>query len=136
MRVVLDTNILVSTLLIPVGNPAAIYRAWQEGYFALLICAEQLDELRATLHKPAIAARIKPYNAGRLVNQLKELATSVGELPRVERSPDPTDDFLLALSEAGKADYLVTGDKGGLLALDRHKATRIISASAFAALLA
>jgi uncharacterized protein len=136
MRVVLDTNILVSTLLIPVGNPAAIYRAWQEGYFALLICAEQLDELRVTLHKPAIAARIKPYNAGRLVNQLKELATSVGELPRVERSPDPTDDFLLALSEAGKADYLVTGDKGGLLALDRHKATRIISASDFAALMA
>ena len=35
----------------------------------------------------------------------------------MERSPDPTDDFLLALSEAGKADYLVTGDKSGLLAL-------------------
>jgi uncharacterized protein len=57
-------------------------------------------------------------------------------LPRVERSPDPTDDFLLALSEAGNADYLVTGDKGGLLALDRHKATRIISARDFAALFA
>jgi len=136
MRVVLDTNILVSALLVSQGNPAAIYRAWQEGYFALLICAEQLDELRATLHKPAIAARIKPYNAGRLVNQLKELATNVGALPRVERSPDPTDDFLLALSEAGEADYLVTGDKSGLLALDHHKATRIISASGFAALLA
>jgi hypothetical protein len=54
----------------------------------------------------------------------------------VIRSPDPTDDFLLAMSEAGKADYLVTGDKGGLLALDCHKATRIISASDFAALFA
>jgi putative PIN family toxin of toxin-antitoxin system len=136
MRVVLDTNVLVSALLVHVGKPAAIYRAWQEGYFALLICTEQLDELRATLHKPAIAARIKPYHAGRLVNQLKNLATSVGTLPRVERSPDPTDDFLLALSEAGKADYLVTGDKSGLLALGHHKATRIISASDFAALVA
>ena len=134
MRVVLD--VLVSALLVHVGKPAAIYRAWQEGYFALLICAEQLDELRATLHKPAIAARIKPYYAGRLVNQLKELATCVGALPRVARSPDPTDDFLLALSEAGKADYLVTGDKSGLLALGQHKATRIISASDFAALVA
>lgn len=134
MRVVLD--VLVSALLVHVGKPAAIYRAWQEGYFALLICAEQLDELRATLHKPAIAARIKPYHAGRLVNQLKELATCVGALPRVARSPDPTDDFLLALSEAGKADYLVTGDKSGLLALGQHKATRIISASDFAALVA
>jgi putative PIN family toxin of toxin-antitoxin system len=114
MRVVLDTNILVSALIVQIGNPAAIYRAWQEGYFTLLMCAEQLNELRATLHKPAIAARIKPYKSGRLINQLKELAENVASLPRVERSPDPTDDFLLALSEAGKADYLVTGDKGGV----------------------
>lgn len=100
---------------------------------SIYICAEQFDELRATLRKPAIAARIKPYQAGRLVNQLKELAESIGSLPGAERSPDPTD-FLLALSEVGKADYLVTGDESGLLALDRRKYTRIISASDFAAL--
>jgi putative PIN family toxin of toxin-antitoxin system len=134
MRVVLDTNILVSALLVQQGHPATIFRAWQEGDFTLLICAEQLDELKATLHKPAIAVRVKPYQAGRLVNELKELAETIGPLPRVERSPDPTDDFLLALSEAGKADYLVTGDKSGLLSLARHEGTRIISASEFARL--
>jgi len=96
----------------------------------------QNDELKATLRKPAVAARIKPYNAGRLVNALKELAETIGPLPRVKRSPDPTDDFLLALSEAGRADYLVTGDKSGLLALTLHQATRIVSARDFAALLA
>ena len=136
MRVVLDTNILVSALMIQVGNPAAIYRAWQEGQFTLLTCAEHLDELRATLRKPAITERIKPYKAGGLVNERKELAESVGALPCVRRSPDPTDDFLLALSEAGNADYLVTGDKNGLLDLDNHKGTRIISARDFAALFA
>ncbi len=136
MRVVLDTNILVSALLVHLGRLAAIYRAWQEGYFALLICAEQIDELKATLHKPAIAARIKPYKAGRLVNELKDLAEIIGPLPRVRRSPDPTDDFLLAMSEAGKADYLVTGDKSGLLSLARHQGTRIVSARNFAALFA
>src|ERR1700674_164037 len=134
MRVVLDTNILVSALIAPAGNPAAIYNAWEQGKFTLLTCAEHLDELRATLQKPRVAKRIKPYKAGRLVNEIKDLAEAIGPLPRVERSPDPSDDFLLALSEAGKADYLVTGDKGGLLALDRHKATRIVSASDFAAL--
>ncbi|HEV8038132.1 MAG TPA: putative toxin-antitoxin system toxin component, PIN family [Bryobacteraceae bacterium] len=136
MRVVLDTNILVSALLVHLGHPAAIYRAWQGGHFTLLICREQLDELRATLHKPAIAARIKPYKAGRLVNQLSELAENIVSLPRVVRSPDPTDDFLLALSEASKANYLVTGDKSGLLTFGRHKNTRIISARDFAALFA
>jgi putative PIN family toxin of toxin-antitoxin system len=134
MRVVLDTNILISALMVQVGHPAAIYRAWQEGHFRLPTCREQLDELMATLHKPAIAARIKPYKAGRLVNDLKELAESIGPLPSVRRSPDPTDDFLLALSEAGKADYLVTGDKSGLLSLARHAGTRIVSASEFATL--
>jgi len=53
-----------------------------------------------------IAERIKPHAAGRLVNQLKDLAESVDALPRVKRSSDPTDDLLLALSEAGKADIL------------------------------
>jgi len=134
MRVVLDTNILVSALLLHQGHPAEIYRAWQEGNFTLLTCAEQLDELRQTLRKPAIAERIKPYKAGRLVNELKGFAEDVGVLPRVQRSPDPTDDFLLAMSEAGKADYLVTGDKSGLLALARHQNTRIVSARHFAAL--
>ena len=60
MRVVLDTNILVSALMAPTGNPAAIYNAWEDGKFTLLTCAEQIDELRATLQKPAVAGRIKP----------------------------------------------------------------------------
>lgn len=135
MRVVLDTNILISALMIQTGNPAAIYRAWQERQFTLLTCAEHLDELRATLRKPAIAERIKPYRAGGLVNEMKKLAESVDTLSRVRRSPDPTDDFLLALSESGNADYLVTGDKSGLLKLKQHKATRIVSARTFAELL-
>jgi predicted nucleic acid-binding protein len=92
--------------------------------------------LLATLQKPRVAELVKPHKAGRLVNQIKRLAEDASLLPPVNRSPDPTDDFLLALCEAGNADYLVTGDKSRLLALDRHKATRIVSASDFAALVA
>jgi uncharacterized protein len=132
MRVVLDTNILVSAMIISAGNPATIVKAWIDGKFTLLTCAEHVDELRATLQKPRVAELIKPHKAGRLVNQIKKLAEDVGDLPDVERSADPADDFLLAMAEAGRADYLVTGDKCGLLALDRHKATRIVSASDFA----
>ena len=136
MRVVLDTNILVSALIAPAGKPAAIYSAWVEGKFTLLTCAAHLDELLATLEKPRVAELVKPYKAGRLVNQIKRLAEVQSLLPPVNRSPDPTDNFLLALCEAGNADYLVTGDKSGLLALGRHKATRIVSARYFATLVA
>ena len=72
MRVVLDTNILVSALIAPAGNPAAIYNAWEQGKFTLLTCTEHLDEVRATLQKPRVANLIKPYRAGRLVNQIKK----------------------------------------------------------------
>jgi len=136
MRVVLDINIIVSALLAPAGKPAAIIRIWLDGKFTLLTCAAHVDELRSTLQKPRVSERIKPHKAGRLVNQIKELAEDIGPLPRVERSPDPTDDFLLALCEAGNADYLVTGDKSGLLVLNRHKTTRIVSPGDFAALVA
>jgi hypothetical protein len=133
MRVVLDTNILVSALIVPTGNPAAIYNVWEQGRFTLLTCTEHLDEVRATLQKPRVADLIKPYRAGRLVNQIKKLAEEVGQLPLLKRSPDPGDNYLLALAEAGQADYLVTGDKSGLLVLARHKTARIITTRDFVA---
>jgi len=136
MRVVIDTNVLVSALIAVTGKPAAIVDAWLDGKFILLTCATHVDELRSTLHKPKVAELIKPYQAGRLVNQVRKLAENVAPLPRVERSSDPTDDFLLAMSEGGKADYLVTGDKSGLLVLGRHKTTRIVSAKDFVEILA
>ncbi|HUQ95456.1 MAG TPA: putative toxin-antitoxin system toxin component, PIN family [Bryobacteraceae bacterium] len=134
MRVVLDVNIIVSALLAPAGKPAAVMRMWLDGNFTLLTCAAHDDELRSTLQKPRVSERLKPHKAGRLVNQIKRFAEDVASLPRVERSPDPMDDFLLAMCEGGSADYLVTGDKSGLLALNRHKATRIVTAREFAKL--
>jgi putative PIN family toxin of toxin-antitoxin system len=133
MRVVIDTNILVSALIVPTGQPAAVIRMWLDGKFTLLTCATHVNELRATLQKPRIAELIKPHKAGRLLNQVRKLAEDVDPLPRVERSSDPDDDYLLALSEAGNADYLVTGDKSGLLELENHKGATIISARDFAA---
>jgi putative PIN family toxin of toxin-antitoxin system len=125
----------VSALIAAAGKPATIVDAWLDGKFTLLTCAVHVDELRATLSKPRIAELIKPHKAGRPINQIRKLAEDVGALPDIERSSDPKDDFLLAMCEAGQADYLVTGDKSGLLALERHKATRIVSARDFAALL-
>jgi predicted nucleic acid-binding protein len=61
MRVVLDTNILVSALLIQVGHPAAIYHAWQEGAFTLVVCAEQRS---AELQIPPLRSHGKPGQAG------------------------------------------------------------------------
>ena len=132
MRVVLDVNILVSALIGDAGMPALIYQAWEDGLFIQLSCSEHIAELRATLRKPRVAALIRPHRAGRLVNDVRKFAHIIVALPHVRRSADPFDDYLLALAEAGQADYLVTGDKDGLLALRRHKGTQIVSARLFA----
>jgi len=65
------------------------------------------------------------------VNQIRAHAELVTQLPHIRRSADPLEDFLLGMSEAGGADYLVTGDKAGLLKLERHCGTVILTARAF-----
>jgi putative PIN family toxin of toxin-antitoxin system len=133
VRVILDTNILISALTSQAGPPAGIYRAWLHGAFVPITSREQIDELETTLAKPAIVLGIvRRSEAGTMVNHLLNLAEFVSPLPKVRRSIDPEDDYLLAMAEADKADFLVSGDKAGLLALVRHAGASIISPRAFA----
>jgi uncharacterized protein len=131
VRVVLDTNVLVSALLSPEGPPALIYAAWIEGRFSLLSSQEQIAEVKATLAKPKLRKYVRRAQIGKLVNELSFFAEIVTELPVVERSPDRDDDYLLELAEGGGADYLVTGDKGDMLLLEKHGRTRIVGAGFF-----
>ena len=134
MRVILDTNVLVSAILSPGSNADLALRQWLDGRFVLLTCSEQLAEVKSTLRKPYVARHYTPHDAGRLINLLRTLALQIERLPMVRRSWDPEDDFLLALAEAGEADYLVTGDKAGLLDLKRHAGTGILTPVQFARL--
>ena len=132
MRVILDTNILLSGLIAPAGVPGRLIDAWLDRRFTLVTHPLQLDEFRAVSRRDKIRALVRSSEAGRLVNQIAALAEMPERLPPVERSRDPRDDFLLALCEAGAADRLVTGDKNDLLVLQRHGAATIVTAAAFA----
>jgi hypothetical protein len=131
MRVVLDTNILVSALLVESSLPAQLITQWRQGRFALLTAAPQLDELMRVTRYPRIRARLKPALAGRLINDLRKVAVVVETLSPVDVSPDPYDNYLLSIASGGAADYLVTGDKTGLLALGHYAGTRIVSVHDF-----
>lgn len=132
MRVILDTNVLVSGLISPGGIPARLVEAWLDKRFVLVSHPLQLDEAREVSRREKIRALIRPAEAGRLVNQIALVAEMPDVLPDVRRSRDPRDDFLLALCEAGRADWLATGDKADLLALQNHGHTRIVTAAMLA----
>ncbi len=131
MRLVVDTNILVSALLKDTSLSAYLIALWQDGSFTLLICADQLDELMRVTRYPKIKDRITPAAAGRLINELRDLAVMVARLPRVTHCADPHDNYLLAMAQAGAADFLVTGDKRDLLGLGSHEGTRIVTVREF-----
>lgn len=114
--------------------PDAIVQAWSRRVFVLLTCDEQLDELRECFARPwLVPERIRRHEAGRLINHMRRYAVFLNALLAVTRSADPDDDYLLALAEMGRADYLVTGDKAGLLRLLTHRGTRIVRAREFVA---
>ena len=127
MRVVLDTNILISALISPKSVARQLYEAARSGRIELVTCAAQLEEFRRATRYPRVQRYIRPAEAGTMLNELRELAAYVEVKNKVDVSPDPSDNFLLAMAETSQAEYLVTGDKEDLLALGRHGKAQIVT---------
>ena len=128
MRVVLDTNVLVAALIVSDGPPHQLYEAFLNDRFMLITSDTQIEEFSRVTRYPGIRSRIQPAQAGRLLNALRSLSLLLERLPAETVSRDPHDDYLFAMAKAGEADYLVTGDKAGVLAVRRHGKTKIVTA--------
>jgi len=126
MLVVLDTNILISGLITSASPSAHVLALWRGRKFDLLTAAQQLEEFARATRYPQVRKRLVPALPGALFNQVRDRALVMDNLPRLDVAPDLDDNYLLALSAAGKAEFLVTGDKP-LLGLKRHKSTRIVT---------
>lgn len=136
MRVILDTNVLLSALISPQGPPDAIYRAWRKARFDLVTSAVQLDELRRAGRYPKLQTILPAHRIGTMVNHMQRaiVLQSLPQVPADLRAADPSDTFLLAMAWASEADYLVTGDlRSGLVQRGAFKRTRIVTPSIFCA---
>jgi hypothetical protein len=129
MRLILDTNILLSALLSPLGAPAKLLDAWERKTVTLVACDALIAELRDVAARPFFRARLRASAAELLAAGLRDFSFFCWDLPSGSVAPDPKDSYLLALAEASQADFLVTGDKE-LLSLKQHKSTRIITPAA------
>ena len=131
MRLVIDTNVMVSALFLETSLPGQLIELWREGQFDLLVSEEQVEELMRVTRYPRIRERLPHALAGRLINELRDLAVTVRDLPALFVSPDPDDNFLLATAAKGGADFLITGDKNDLLSLRSYERARILSVREF-----
>ena len=126
MRIILDTNILLSALLSPLGATAKLLDAWERKVFTLVACEALIVELRDVAGRPFFRTRLRASAAELLAAGIRDFSFFGRDLPSDPIAPDPKDSYLLALAEASEAEFLVTGDKE-LLSLTQHKSTRIIT---------
>ena len=119
MKVVLDTNVLLSGLMFPEGAPGRIVAAWVEGRFDVALSMDQLAAIGRVLECPKIRRRLG-WDDERIELFIKQLyiRAEVVELGAisVDIPRDPNDAPILATLAAARADVSVTGD-GDLLAL-------------------
>lgn len=134
MRVVLDTNVLLSALISSQGTSDTIYRAWRIDKFQLITATAQLDELRRVSRYPKFKEILPPHRIGAMVNNMQH-AVILGHLPQLPKGVeinDPNDAFLFVMALVGEADYLVTGDRhAGLLQMKSAGRARIVTPAMF-----
>ncbi|MBE2200737.1 MAG: putative toxin-antitoxin system toxin component, PIN family [Anaerolinea sp.] len=138
MRVILDTNVIVSGLISPHGSPAQILKHWYHGDFTLLYTPDMIAELEDVLRRAWLHQRLA--DTPRKIPDFLEAVTFLGEIVVgyvnvAGKIRDPFDEMFLICAELGHAHYLVSGDKD-LLDLTKHKETRILTSAQFLQIIA
>ncbi len=108
-RVVVDTNALVSRLLLPGAMPSqAVRKAVDEA--DLLVSDETLDELVDVLSRPKFDRYVTVEERQKFIRLLGCIAERVSVIHPIQACRDPDDDKFLALAVSGDAETIVTGD--------------------------
>ena len=133
MRVVIDTNVFVSGLMLPASVPGRIVAASRSGGFEVILSEPMLEEISLALRYPKVRARIPLTDAqlDHFVQALRFLTEIVDSSEVTVQVPGDADDaMVLATLLAAGADWLVTGDAALLALGDRYP---IVTPADFAA---
>lgn len=137
MRVVLDTNVVVSGYLSEHGVPAKILGLWKNQVFDLLVSETILTEYSRVLRYDHLVAlhHLSDTQVRELLDQFREFAIVIDSVPElVHVSVDKDDDKFIACAIAGSAEYVVSGDPD-LLNVGHYAGIQILTPNAFVTLL-
>jgi len=133
IRVVLDTNVLVSGLISEHSPPRQLVDAWLAGSYRLVTSLYQVEELNHVLAYPHIAGRLRLTDTEVdliLAALLSKAEVVPGELQLPGVTRDPKDDAIVACAQEGEADFIVSGDQD-LLALGERRGIQIVTPRQF-----
>jgi len=125
MKVVLDTNVLISAL-IKAGKPRELFFRLADEK-ALILSAQILEEFLEIADDPRIKKYVKEQETTAFLNSLRD-ATKIVKIKSKFKAvnEDPDDDIILRTAYDGKADYIVSGDNH-LLSLEVFRGIRILT---------
>ena len=112
LRVVVDPGVLIAALISAEGAPARILARWAEGHFDLVVSPTLLDELARVLARPKFRSYATEDDVRGYVEALRRQALCVDDPAEVEAglTPDPGDDYIVALARSADAHAIVSGD--------------------------
>lgn len=113
MRIVLDTNVWISGLILPKSNAGIILDAWKNGQYTIVCSDPILKEMERVLQYPKIAKRLNLDDVK--LRQYLDLLIFFTEHVNVQKElviveNDPDDSLILTTLIASKANWLITGD--------------------------
>ncbi|MEI6169261.1 MAG: putative toxin-antitoxin system toxin component, PIN family [bacterium] len=135
LRIVLDTNVIISALIRTDSTPGLIVRSVVDEMAVRLVTSHSLlAELRAVLAYPRLQRYLKMGKDDKeefviLLEQIADIV-NISDYPASGICRDPDDEPYLQTARAGRADYIVSGDQD-LLVLGTLGSVRIISPAAF-----
>lgn len=131
-RIVLDTNVLNSAALSPLGKPFACL-GWVLDNATLIVSRELIEELETRLARTKFNKYVDDSRRRAFIADLGLSAAHVKLSGAVTVCRDPEDNKLLEIAVAGRADCLVTGDED-LLVLDPFQGIPILTPAGFLAI--
>lgn len=135
MKVILDTNIVISGILTPGGPPGKIVDLWIDGKIIVVVCQALIDEYFEVLLRPKFKKAGTTIERQDLLMGLLELENSIFVYPRKRLcviSDDTEDNRVLECAVEGEVDYIISGDEH-LLALKKFQGIFTISPAEFLA---
>lgn len=134
IRVVVDTNILISALISKKPSPPfQIYQLIKSGNFLLITSSTILEELEDVITREEIV-KLHQRTSGQIKEILEEIIETSYIIPGLVNvevvKEDPDDDKFIAAAIEGRADYIITGDKP-LLNIKEYHGIKIISPREF-----